>query len=131
MSTYAPPDRNTTAVEEPTHSHLIPCRVPADLYEWLRLRGFLAHCSMNSIALSAIVDYRAEVEGDRTSPPTRRSPSAGETTMYNLRVGDELYEWLRVTAFHARTSIKAQVVAALIQAQAQATHAEEAATTDA
>ena len=34
---------------------------------------------------------------------------------YNVRVDNNLYEWLRTTAFYARVSINALLVAALIR----------------
>ncbi len=49
---------------------------------------------------------------------TPSTPARGELVKYNVRVGDDLHEWLRTTAFHARTSINALVVAALTRAHA-------------
>jgi len=114
--TQTPPvDRAVSA--EPAPSHFIQCRVPTELYEWMRLQGFLTRRSMNSIALAAVAAYRAEVEAARIAPE-RGAPARGEVVTYNVRVDDDLHEWLRTTAFDARTSINALVVAALTRAHA-------------
>ncbi len=116
MSTPAQPDDHALGTE-PAPSRFIQCRVPTELYEWMRLQGFLTRRSMNSIALAAVAAYRAEVEAGQ-SAPERGAPERGEAVKYNVRVGDELHEWLRTTAFYARTSINALVVAALTRAHA-------------
>jgi len=110
-----PVDR--AAGEEPAPSRFIQCRVPSALYEGMRLQGFLTRRSMNSIALAAVAAYRAEVEAGRIVPE-RGAPERGEIVKFNLRVGDDLHEWLRTTAFYARTSINALGVAALALAHA-------------
>ncbi len=116
MSTPAQPDDHA-ADSSSAASRFIQCRIPAALYEWMRRQGFLARRSMNSIALAAVAAYRAEVEAARIAPE-RGAPARGETVTYNVRVGDALHEWLRTTAFYARTSINALVVAALTRAHA-------------
>ncbi len=116
MSTPAPPDDHAADVSSAA-SRFIQCRVPTELYEWMRLQGFLTRRSMNSIALAAVAAYRAEVEAGRIVPE-RGAPERGEAVKYNVRVGDEVHEWLRTTAFYARTSINALVVAALTRAHA-------------
>jgi len=63
----------------------------------------------------AIIAYRVEVEaGHTTLEGLLREGRAG--IKYPICVSDELYEWLRTTAFHARTSINAVVVTALTHA---------------
>ncbi len=116
MSTPAQPDDHTVDVAS-VASRFIQCRVPTELYEWMRRQGFLTRRSMNSIALAGVTAYRAEVEAARIAPE-RGAPARGEMVKYNLRVGDELHAWLRTTAFDARTSINALVVAALTRAHA-------------
>ncbi len=119
IPTQTPPvDRAASA--EPAPSRFIQCRVPTALYEWMRLQGFLTRRSMNSVALAAVVAYRAEVEAGRSAP------ERGDVVKYNVRVGDELHEWLRTTAFYARTSINALIVAALTRAHAAQTAREGA-----
>ncbi len=105
------------ASAEPAPSRFIQCRIPAALYEWMRLQAFLTRRSMNNIALAAVTAYRTEVEAGRIAPE-RGAPERGEIVKYNLRVGDDLHEWLRTTAFYARTSINALGVAALARAHA-------------
>ncbi len=124
MSTPAQPDDHTIGTE-PAPSRFIQCRVPTALYEGMRLQGFLTRRSMNSIALAAVAAYRAEVEAGR-SAPERGVPARGEMVKYNVRVDDELHEWLRTTAFYARTSINALIVAALARAHAAQTAREGA-----
>jgi len=72
---------------------------------------------MNSVALAAIRAYQAEVDAGRTTVTVRASRE-GETTIGTIRLTDDRYDWLRTTAFYARTSINALVVAALTRAQA-------------
>ncbi len=64
--------------------------------------------------------YRAEVDAGRTTVKGRVSRN-GEIAVYNIRLDDDSYEWLRRTAFEARTSINALVVAALARAHAAQT----------
>jgi len=116
MSTPAQPDDHA-ADETSAASRFIQCRVPTELYEWMRLQGFLTRRSMNSIALATVAAYRAEVEAGRIVPE-RGAPERGEMVTYNVRIDDDLHEWLRTTAFYARTSINALVVAALTRAHA-------------
>jgi len=47
--------------------HLIPCRLPVDLYDWLRLRGFHERRRMQSIALEAVTAYRTGVKACKPS----------------------------------------------------------------
>ncbi len=110
-----PVDR--AAGKEPARARFIQCRVPATLYEWMRLQAFLTRRSMSSIVLAAVAAYRIEVEAGRIVPE-RGAPERGEIVAYNMRVGDDLYKWLRTTAFDARTSINALAVAALALAHA-------------
>ncbi len=75
---------------------------------------------MTSVALAAITAYRAEVEGGHIT--RERLPRVGgETTVYSIQLDDDRYEWLRTTAFQARTSMNALVVAALTRAHAAQT----------
>jgi len=92
----------------------IQSRLPTDLYEWLRLRGFLMRRSMNSIVLEAIADYRVAVDA-REIVPSKDDITRDETIKYNVRVDDDLYEWLRATAFYGRLSINAIFVSALVR----------------
>ncbi len=83
---------------------------------------------MHSITVEVVSAYRVEVEaGHTTLEGLLREERAG--IKFPVRVSDDLYEWLRTTAFHARTSINAVVVAALAHAQADATEGTH--TTDA
>jgi len=92
----------------------IQSRLPTELYEWLRLRGFLLRRSMNSIVLEAITEYRRAVDaGDVT--PSKDGIARDETIKYNVRVDDDLYEWLRTNAFYARLSINVIFVSALVR----------------
>ena len=119
--TRTPPlDRAASA--EPAPSRFIQCRVPTALYEWMRLQGFLTRRSMSSVTRTAIAAYRAEVEAGR-SPPERAAPERGDVVKYTVRVDDELHEWLRTTAFYARTSINVLAGAALAHAHAHAAQA--------
>lgn len=90
----------------------IQSRLPSETYEWLRLRGFLLRQSMNSIVLEAVVEYRVAIDGGEVAP-AKESPSDDTVVKYNVRVEDDLYEWLRTTAFYARLSINTLLIAAL------------------
>jgi len=117
MTTRTRPDRASTAVEDPPRSHVIACRIPTDVHEWMRTTGSQVRRTMRSMVLEAVATYRTEVEAGRIAPEhgkVVRSEAAIST--YNLRAGAELYEWLRATAFDAHTSINALVVAALARA---------------
>ena len=92
----------------------IQSRLPTELYEWLRLRGFLLRRSMNSIVLDAIDEYRIAVAANEVAP-SKDGVAREETIKYNVRVDDDLYEWLRTNAFYARLSINIIFVAALIR----------------
>ncbi len=116
MSTPAQPD-DYAADSSSAAARFIQCRIPTALYEWMRRQGFLTRRSMNSSALAGVTAYRAEVEAGRIAPE-RGAPARGEVVTYNVRVGDDLHAWLRTTAFDARTSINALVVAALTRAHA-------------
>ncbi len=98
--------------EHDTRMRFIQSRLPSATYEWLRLRGFLLRQSMNSIVLEAAAEYRAAVEAGEVTPAKE---SAGDDTVvkYNVRVEEDLYEWLRTTAFYSRLSINTLLVAAL------------------
>ncbi len=109
--------------------HVIQFRLPVALYEWLRLQAFREHQSMSSIAVEALTVYRAEVDAGRTTVQGWAS-RGGETTLGNVRVDNDLYEWLRTTAFYAHTSISAVIVAALAHAQADHTEGTVAADAD-
>jgi len=50
------------------HNHYLQARLPADLYEWLRLRSFLTRQSMNSLVVEALKDYRHTAEATPVSP---------------------------------------------------------------
>lgn len=113
----------TRSDEQLTPPRFIQCRVPADLYERMRLQAFLTRRSMNSIALAAVAAYRNEVEAGRIVLE-RGAPVQGETVKYNVRVGDDLYEWLRTTAFHARLSINALIVASLARSHRERANAD-------
>ncbi len=103
----------TTENDTPSsRAHFVQCRLPADLYEWMRLRAFLTHRSMNSVALAAMGDYRAAIDAGQAKPDKSQAESAG-VTKYNVRVDDDLYEWLRTTAFYAHLSINTLVVTSL------------------
>jgi len=111
---------------EGRRAHVVLCRLPVALYEWMRLQAFQERRRMNSIALAAITVYRAELEAGRIMMDRR--PREGETVQYNLYIGDDLGGWLRTTALHAHTSINAMVIAALIHAHTD--RMEGAAATD-
>ena len=96
----------------------IQSRLPTGLYEWLRLRAFLLRQSMNSIVLESVVAYRAAVEAGEVTP-TKESGAEHDTVVkYNVRVDDDLYEWLRTTAFYARVSINTLLIASLVRFRA-------------
>jgi hypothetical protein len=96
----------------------IQSRLPTGLYEWLRLRAFLLRQSMNSIVLESVVAYRAAVEAGEVTP-TKESGAEHDTVVkYNVRVDDDLYEWLRTTAFYARVSINTLLITALVRFRA-------------
>ncbi len=99
--------------EREVHTRFIQSRLPTDLYEWLRLRGFLLRQSMNSVVLEAIGEYRDAVEAGQAAP-SKDGLGHEETIKYNVRVDDNLYEWLRTTAFYARISINVLFVRALM-----------------
>ncbi len=98
------------------HTRFIQCRLPSELYEWLRLRAFLSRKSMNSIVVVAAGEYRTAVQAKDVAP-SRETIDTGSTVKYNVRVDDDLYEWLRTTAFYERLSINALLLAALIRYQ--------------
>ncbi len=100
--------------KKPGRMRFIQSRLPTDLYEWLRLRGFLMRRSMNSVVLEAIADYRVAVDA-REVAPTKDGITRDDTVKYNVRVDDDLYEWLRTNAFYARISINAIFVSALVR----------------
>ena len=95
----------------------IQSRLPTELYEWLRLRAFLLRQSMNSIVLEAVADYRTAVEAGAVTP-TKGAPERDAIVKYNVRVDEDLYEWLRTTAFFARVSINTLLIAALVRFRA-------------
>ncbi len=109
------------ASEEPGRGRFIQCRLPADLYEWMRLRGFLARRSMNSIVLEAVAAYRADLDASGGAPG-QATFDGGPQVKYNVRLDSDTYEWLRTTAFYARVSINSMICAAL--ASERAAHAE-------
>jgi len=112
ITARTPPDHDVAAGEG-SRAHVLQCRLPTDLYEWLRLQAFQTRRTMNSIVLAAVRAYRAEMEAGRTMLEGRGA-GGGATTTYNVRLDDDRYEWLRTTAFDTRTSINALVVAALV-----------------
>ncbi len=101
-----------------THMRFIQSRLPTSLYEWLRLRAFLLRQSMNSIVLESAVEYRRDVEAGTVAPSKETGGDPDSVVKYNVRVEDDLYEWLRTTAFYARVSINSLLVAALIRFRA-------------
>ena len=107
-------------------TRFIQCRLSGDLYEWLRLRAFLSRRSMNSIVLMAADDYRVAVDGGDATP-VRGHLEGGRAVKYNVRVDDDLYEWLRTTAFFARVSINAVLLAALVRYRASLQDSERTA----
>ncbi len=99
--------------KKPDRMRFIQSRLPTELYEWLRLRGFLLRRSMNSIVLDAIDEYRAALDAGEVAP-RKDAVAREETIKYNVRVDDDLYEWLRTHAFYARLSINVLFVSALV-----------------
>lgn len=122
------PPAHDAAVGDGACTHVLQCRLPPHLYEWLRLQSFQTRRPMNSIVLAAVRTYRVEREAGRTTWEGWVA-EGGATAPYNVRLDDDRYEWLRTTAFDTRTSINALVVTALVRAHAD--HAEGAAATDA
>ncbi len=120
MPTHARPDRDATVAKEPARSRFIQCRLPTELYEWLRTTAFLTRRSMTGIVRETVAAYRTEVEGGRIVPE-RSVLEDGAQVKSSVRLDDEVYEWLRTTAFHTRTSINVLVVAALTRAHAAQT----------
>lgn len=96
----------------------IQSRLPAEMYEWLRLRGFLLRQSMNSIVLEATEEYRAAVDAGQVTPNREAASEHTAVVKYNVRVEDDLYEWLRTTAFYARLSINTLLIAAITRFKA-------------
>ncbi len=96
----------------PAPSHVIQCRLPTDLFEWLRLRAFQDRRGMNSLGLTALADYRTALAAGAVTLD-KESRDGADSTKFNLRVADDLYEWLRATAFYARVSMNTVVAAAL------------------
>ena len=96
----------------------IQSRLPTGLYEWLRLRAFLLRQSMNSIVLESVSAYRAAVEAGEVTPSKESGAEHDTVVKYNVRVDDDLYEWLRTTAFYARVSINTLLIAALVRFRA-------------
>ncbi len=80
---------------------------------------------MNSITLAALIDYRMTRAVGAAAPGTE-PPASADTTTYVVRVPDDLYEWLRATAFSAHVSMNSVVIAALRRYRA-APHADNAA----
>ncbi len=116
MTPQAPPEHNTVATTAAL-PRFIQCRNPAALYEGMRQHGLQTRRSINSIVLEAVAAYRAEVDAHGGAPG--HAPLAGgRQVTYNIRLDDDLYNWLRTTAFHARTSINALIIAALTRAHA-------------
>jgi len=113
------------AERQTPHTRFIQCRLPADLYEWMRLRGFLLRKSMNSIVLSAVGEYREAIESGQATPSADQRGTSGDTVKYNVRVDDDLYEWLRTTAFYARLSINTLVATSLVRYHAAHEHENE------
>ena len=107
-------DRLPTDAPAPP-GHVLKCCLPVEAYEWLRLTAFQERRRMNSVALAALSAYQAEVDAGRTTVTVRASRE-GETTIGTIRLADGRYDWLRTTAFYARTSITALVVGALTRA---------------
>ena len=119
MTTQAAVLTNDAADAGASLARFIQCRVPAPLYEWMRLQGGL----LNSIVLEALAAYQIELAARGGAPgaagaPRQATRDGGPQVMYNVRLDTATYAWLRATAVHAHTSINALVGAALIQAQA-------------
>ena len=87
--------------EQSAAPRFVQCRVPADLYEWMRLQGFLTRRSMNSIALDAVAAYRTDLEA-REGAPEQVTLDGGSEVKYNVRLDNDTYAWLRTTVFYAR-----------------------------
>src|SRR5207302_8175665 len=47
--------------------------------------------------------------------PTKGPPEREAIVKYNVRVDEDLYEWLRTTAFFARVSINTLLIAGLVR----------------
>ena len=89
------------------------------MYEWLRLQAFQTRRRMNTVVVEAVRAYRTEVENGRFAPDHRVLVGGAKVT-YPAHVDNEMYEWLRTTAFHQRSSMTTLIVAALVQAQMSA-----------
>ncbi len=97
----------------------IQCRSPAARYEWLRRHALHTRRSINSVVLEAVVAYRADPDASGGVPGPGQPMRDGERqVMYNVRLDDDLYTWLRTTAFSARVSINSLIGAALACASA-------------
>jgi len=101
-----PPERTQAA-------RFMQCRLPVALYEWLRLRAFVGRSSMNSIVLQAIQELQADAPNVDApmALPTIQGTSGG--VKFNVRLGEDAYEWLRTKAFNSRGSINQLLIAAL------------------
>jgi hypothetical protein len=96
----------------------IQSRLPTGLYEWLRLRAFLLRQSMNSIVLESVAAYRTAVNAGQITPSKETGAEHDTVVKYNVRVDEDLYEWLRTTAFYARVSINTLLISALVRFRA-------------
>ena len=95
-----------------TSARFMQCRLPSELYEWLRYRAFINRASMNSIVLEAIADLQAEA---KTNVPLTLlvTPGTSGGVKFNVRLREETYEWLRTVAFDCRGSINQLLIGAL------------------
>ncbi len=71
---------------------------------------------MNSIAVEAVRAYGLEVEDGRFAPD-HKVVVGGNKVLHPVRLDNDLYEWLRTTASHQRTSMTTLMVAALVHAR--------------
>jgi predicted HicB family RNase H-like nuclease len=96
-------------------TRFMQCRLPVAHYEWLRYRAFNERTSMNSIVLEAIDSMRRQ-SLDLTTPlalPVTAGTSGG--VKFNVRLSENVYEWLRTKAFNSRGSINQLLIAALAE----------------
>ena len=121
MATRAPSDDPQGNAEEAATARYIQYHVPPEMYEWVRLQGYLTHGSMTSVVLASISAYRTKVEAGQLALELGRSATIEGMVKCNVRVGGTLFEWVRVTADHAPASMATLVRAALTCAHAAQT----------
>jgi hypothetical protein len=97
------------------NARFMQCRLPMEQYEWLRYGAFINRVSMNSIVLEAIGELQAEVKTKAKAAVAAAPNGAGSLGFkkFNVRLSEEMYEWLRTVAFECRSSINQLLIGAI------------------